>query len=233
MNFYFRYFSFLFFFVFTGCAQSYSPNHFTTSTPPTRYEERHPINFHQEEHILDLPIKSGTSNLSNSMHKRLIDFASDYSLDRPIGKLTIFVPRGSVNSASASLLGDEVLSLLSGSSGSLSRRSIDVRSYDASKYMKPAPIRLSYHTLTPSVKDCGEWDDLADTRLNRNYRVFGCATQHNFASMIANPLDIHEPRKSTSIDAARRARVISDYRNALEPNTPERSFGSVERASFE
>jgi len=59
---------------------------------------------------------------------------------------------------------------------------------------------------------CGVWpNDTSSGLENDHYHNFGCASQQNFAAMIANPADLVRPREMAPSHGARRAKVISDY----------------------
>ena len=61
-----------------------------------------------------------------------------------------------------------------------------------------APIRISYSRYVAEGPQCGKWSsNLAETSSNLNYPNLGCATQANFAAMIANPADLVAPRTAT------------------------------------
>lgn len=42
----------------------------------------------------------------------------------------------------------------------------------------------------------------------------GCATSHNIAALVDQPMDLRKPRRESSRDASRRAAVIETYRDA-------------------
>lgn len=70
---------------------------------------------------------------------------------------------------------------------------------------------------------CGQWPhDLgtADVRrdmANTAHYNHGCATQANFAAMVANPNDLLQPRAEGEIDAARRQTIVGRYRRGESP----------------
>ncbi|MEO0498747.1 MAG: CpaD family pilus assembly lipoprotein, partial [Pseudomonadota bacterium] len=53
-----------------------------------------------------------------------------------------------------------------------------------------------------------------DTFENRNYQNFGCASQANFATQLADPKDLVTPRASSPVDAEQRAEVFKIYKRA-------------------
>ena len=68
-----------------------------------------------------------------------------------------------------------------------------------------APIRVSYLRFIVEGPQCGQWPtNLAESPQNLNYQNMGCATQHNFAAMVANPADLVGPRTLTPTPGERR-----------------------------
>lgn len=62
--------------------------------------------------------------------------------------------------------------------------------------------------------------DLAKTYSNGYAPSFGCAHQRNIAAMVDNPRDFIRPRAQTPVDAARRVKVVGDYREPKVTSTP-------------
>ena len=59
-------------------------------------------------------------------------------------------------------------------------------------------VRLSYLRIVAKAPECGLWPtNMANEPANVAYPNFGCATQHNFAEMVANPADLLGPRTQT------------------------------------
>ena len=60
---------------------------------------------------------------------------------------------------------------------------------------------------------CGNWSsNLSHTAGNVLPPNFGCATQHNFAAMVADPRDLVAPDTTGQADAQRRLTVLQKYR---------------------
>lgn len=72
---------------------------------------------------------------------------------------------------------------------------------------------------------CGQWlhdlgaGDARRDMANTAHFNHGCATQANFAAMVANPNDLLQPRAEGEIDAARRQTVLARYRRGESPGT--------------
>ncbi len=89
-----------------------------------------------------------------------------------------------------------------------------------------APLIFSFTRYVASVeRECGDWEkDTSDDPDNQPWANFGCASQHNLAAMVADPLDIKQPRPTTPVDVDRRTVVIKAYREG-EATSTERTEG--------
>lgn len=78
----------------------------------------------------------------------------------------------------------------------------------------PVPLVFSYTRYVASVeRACGNWEkDIVEDYSNQAWTNFGCASQHNLAAMVSDPLDLERPRETTPIDVDRRTVVIKAYR---------------------
>lgn len=76
------------------------------------------------------------------------------------------------------------------------------------------PLTFSFTRYVASVTDeCGNWEnDFTENHDNKTWENFGCASQHNLAAMVSDPLDLKRPRASTPVDVDRRTIVIKAYR---------------------
>jgi pilus assembly protein CpaD len=101
-------------------------------------------------------------------------------------------------------------------------QAVSTRSYRPAASL--ASIKLSYSKLTAHVGPCGQWpQDIgvsveSDHNLNRPYWNFGCASQRNLASMVADPADLVQPRGESPAYAPRRGAVIEKYRTGAPPS---------------
>ncbi len=184
----------------------------STGSIPDDYRTRHPVVITDVEHSLDLPVAQNSSRMTVGMGDTVAGFAQDYRRSSN-GYVQIMVPHGSANAAAAAAVVRQVRSQLA-SAGVPSSKMIE-RPYQAQAQGDAAPIRLSYTATTAVAGPCGQWpEDLAnDTSDNKHWENFGCATQANLAAQLANPTDMIAPRGMTPIDAERRMKAISDYRN--------------------
>lgn len=173
------------------------------------YRERHPIVVSEAEHVIDLPVASGDRTLTTGMKDVIRGFAAERSA-KSSGVVRVLYPEGAVNSGAAGALRKQIAAELM--RAGVARRDILEGSYAAGG--TEAPVRLSYLAVSATVaSECGEWPkDIMPGMNNGQYHNFGCATQNNLATQVANPMDLVGPRAMTPIDAEQRSNVISTYR---------------------
>ena len=137
-------------------------------------------------------------------------FAAAYK-QRGHGPLTISAPSGSPNEEAA-------ISIVAGLRAALDEvgvtgPSVGYAPYRASGANDKAPIVPSYRRYVANASECGNWTvDYAFNPRNVTSPNFGCATQNNFAAMVADPADLLGPRDMTPADAQRRGEVLERYR---------------------
>lgn len=195
----------------SSCA-NYSKDHFVVGSVPDDYRTRHPIIVSQSEKAVDILVTTGSKGLT--YRDRGVVKAAALSFRKSNSeKIAILVPTGSHNSRAAGAVAAAAARELQNSG--VPRNSILVQHYNASHHGDSATVRLVHASLEASVESkCGSWEeDIADTSQNKNYSNFGCATQNNLASMIANPADLLAPRGVGDIDATRRSNVINTWRS--------------------
>ncbi len=195
----------------SGCA-SYSRDHVIVGSVPDDYRTRHPIIVSQNEVKEDIVVSVDARKLSRRDTDSVESFAMQFKRSGA-SSLAILIPSGSPNEAAARKLAHEAALLLQYNDIDASR--LIIQHYQASGHGEAATLRLVYSDLVAKLaSQCGQWDeDIAETKENYNYSNFGCATQQNLASMIANPADLLGPRGITSIDSTRRTKVINDWRD--------------------
>ena len=106
-----------------------------------------------------------------------------------------------------------------------------VRSYQQPYHEDLGAIRVTYTKILAVAGPCSQWPDnmgpgvlgnerypLLDSQ-NVPYWDFGCATQRNLASSVANPEDLVQPRPETPALAERRQTVVDKYRQGQDPST--------------
>ena len=197
-------------FTMAGCA-NHSKNHFTVGSVPSNYKTKHPIVIDEKEQVLDIPVARSSYDLPIASASSVEGFAHAFRTSES-RTMTVLVPTGSPNESAARKVASSVVETLK--NAGISAHRIRTAGYHAAQHGSAAPIRLSYNAIKASVAACGKWpEDLtASGNENQNYHNFGCGSQANLASMIANPADLLGPRGMTEIDAERRNNAVTDYR---------------------
>lgn len=195
----------------TACGTVPGQDQTYTGSVENNYKARHPINLAEAEHTLDVPVASGDAKLNIGLRDAIRGFAATYK-STSSGVVQIVVPIGAANSGAAMTAKREVRSVLL--QAGISPKQLIETSYQAPNPEMSSPIRLSYISVSATTNTCGEWpEDLLNNSVkNENWHNFGCASQHNLAAQIANPMDMVAPRGMTSIDAERRSVVIQRWR---------------------
>lgn len=177
--------------------------------------QRHPIMVSQQPTTLSIRVARGAYGLSPHQRSQAISFLERYrSRDTGNSKLVIEAPSGAANEVAAMQAVAELRALMT--EIGFGPASIAVEAYHAGGENQPA-IRVSYLQFIAEGPECGRWNaNLAETESNVNYPNLGCATQHNFAAMVANPADLLGPRTMTPSVRERRD-VIWDKYNKGEP----------------
>lgn len=105
-------------------------------------------------------------------------------------------------------------------------RALTVSTYQPTDPKVASPIRLTFRRLQAKVgSQCGLWpEDLGVSDPgrdwhNQQYWNFGCATQANLASQVADPVDLVRPRQETPPDTGRRMFNFEQIRKGEDPST--------------
>jgi pilus assembly protein CpaD len=188
-----------------GCWQSprfKSP--FTLANP----NERHPIAVRQGEVTLDLAVHPGSSGLNQSQKYQVANFLADYK-SQSSDRLLIRAPSGGANETAAMRAYDEVRRAMS--SAGINPAAVALEPYFGNGD-PAAPLRLSYLQFVAEAPDCPDWsENIGRDPQNMPWPNMGCATQRNFAAMVANPEDLLHPRGETPRPGERRDTVWSKY----------------------
>ncbi|WP_316858830.1 CpaD family pilus assembly protein [uncultured Cohaesibacter sp.] len=188
-----------------------------TGSYPDDYRLRHPITLQQSARVIDIPVGIHSVKLTPSSQSAISAFAREFKIENATA-VQIMVPAGAKNEASAHKMAREVrLHLLR---DGLHEGQIDTVAYTATD-AEDAPIRLAYPRVVATSPAC---EVHPDTRLQAIKNVssynFGCASQQNFAAMVANPEDLIQPRGWEPRDSMRRTTVTEHYRSG-EPTWSE------------
>ena len=194
----------------SGCGAMHSRHSIIVGSVPDDYRTSHPIILNEREEVLDVPVGASDSRISVAQRSSIQAFVAQSA---NVGVVQILLPSGAPNSAAAERVLSDIMAALrvSGVVGG----NIVTASYDASGAETSPPVRISYRAMSAGTDPCGKWTaDLGDTSQNKNYENFGCASQNNFAAMIANPADLIGPRLPNNIDPVRRGLAISRYQKS-------------------
>jgi pilus assembly protein CpaD len=170
--------------------------------------QRHPILVSQEPATISFIVPRAARGLSPHQRAQLVRFLDRYqSTDGGNSKLVIEAPSGAGNEISSMQAVAEIRHMMA--SGGIDPTLVSVEAHHAPKEAQ-APVRVTYLRYNAAAPECAHWpSNLASSPANLNYANLGCATQHNFAAMVANPADLVEPRTMTP-NASERRNVIWD-----------------------
>jgi pilus assembly protein CpaD len=170
--------------------------------------QRHPIIVAEKPATMAVRIARGANGLTPAQNAQVADFLARFrASDAGNSKLVVAVPSGGPNemSAMAAVGGIRVLIREFG----YDETSLRIEAYHAGRDPS-APIRISYTRYIAEPPACGNWPtNLGSDYRNVHYPNFGCATQRNFAVMVANPADLLGPRTMTP-RVAERGDVVWD-----------------------
>lgn len=170
--------------------------------------ERFPITVKQGEALLDLSVSGRSRGLSTAQWGQLYGYLSGYQ-ERGVGNLVIKAPTGGANEKAAMRAYDDVRQAMR--RVGISPKAVSLEPYFA-KWDPAAPLRLSYLEYIAQGPDCPDWsENLARDPQNLPSPNMGCATQKNFAAMIADPQDLLYPRRETARPGERRDTVWRNY----------------------
>lgn len=167
------------------------------------HAQRHPIVVSQQPSTLAIKVARGSQGLSPHQRAQVIGFVEKYrATDAGNSRLVISAPSGSANEVASMQAVAEIRHIMR--EAGFDDASIMVEAVGGDRDAQP-PVRVSYLRYVAQAPECGTWPtNLADDRRNLPYPNFGCATQRNFASQIANPADLLGPRTETARSGERR-----------------------------
>jgi pilus assembly protein CpaD len=198
-----------------------------TGSIPVDFTERHPIRLTEGQESIQLLIGTGRGDLTAPQRAQVTQMGRAWHREAT-GVFVIEIPTDTPNARAAKYASREVQSLLRASG-------VPPRGITTRTYASPAPealgaLRVSYARIIAEAGPCGEWpEDLGAMPYpsltpypasmdNRPYWNLGCATQANLAASVANPEDLVQPRAETPPLAARRQKVIEQYRKGANPS---------------
>jgi pilus assembly protein CpaD len=193
----------------------------TTGSIPNDYASRHPIAVKEGKKSLVVFVGAGRGGLSAMQRAEVLAFAQNWKRDAT-GGIFIDKPAGGANERAANDTLKEALSIID--QAGVPKRGVGIRPYNAAG-RKRADLRFSYPLMVAEAGPCGLWpDDLGPSNdpkhfENKQYYNFGCATQRNLASMVAEPADIVQPRSETPPYTAKRTFGMDKWRKGESPAT--------------
>ena len=202
----------------------------TTGSIPDSYRARHPIAVKEGKKSLVLYVGVGRGGLSPTQRAEVLAFAQNWKRDAT-GGVTIDRPVGSANERAATDTLKEALSIIT--QAGVPHTGIGIRPYNPRE--KNATLRLNYPLMVAEAGPCGLWpDDLGPSYdpkhfENKQYYNFGCATQRNLASMVAEPADFEQPRAEGPAYRAKRTFGTDKWRKGESPATvyPDGGKGAI------
>lgn len=196
----------------------------TGSIYPNDIRDRHPIMLTDGPRVLDVFVEGPTGLVSRS-RQDVADFLGEYRTHGQ-GPMIAQVPSGVANGAETR----RALDAIRGAAGGR----LSVQAYDPADLTVASPIRLTFRRLQAKVAgQCGLWpqdlgvSDYGFTARNEQYWNFGCATQANLASQVAEPVDLVRGRRTGVPDTARRMYNIGQSRSGQDPSTVYKATGQT------
>ncbi|WP_375461753.1 CpaD family pilus assembly protein [uncultured Enterovirga sp.] len=188
----------------------------TGSLYPSDFRDRHPIMLTDGSRVLDVFVE-GSRGLVARGRQDVSDYMAEYRRYGS-GVMIAQVPTGHGTNPNTR----EALQQIRQSAGGR----LSVQSYHPNDPAVASPIRLTFRRLQAKVASkCGLWpDDLGvsdgeRSAKNEQYWNFGCAHQANFASQVADPVDLVRGRHETPPDTGRRMYNFGQIRQGQDPST--------------
>nr|TFG54669.1 MAG: hypothetical protein E4H34_02080 [Hyphomicrobiales bacterium] len=166
------------------------------------YRYRYPITVAPEMRTLRDPYGGAGAGVDPDTRSQLQQFVNEYK-SNGAGAISVSAPDGWENVALE--FAGQVAQM------GVPRDQIRLGTNPASQ--PGSEIELGYISYTAKTKECGDWSvNLGVTRTNSPFPNLGCATQNNFAAMVADPRDLIGPQPMSSGDTQRRLTVLEKYR---------------------
>jgi pilus assembly protein CpaD len=189
---------------------------------PSDIRDRHPIVLADRSHTLDIFVGTNSGTLDPRQQEDLRAFVKEFR-EHGKGAMTAFVPVGSINPVGDARGIEMIRTALSGPKNYVP---LSVQTYAVEDPSLAAPIRLSFAELSAKVPHpCGQWPkDLSGSNTregieNEQYWNFGCASQQNLATLVADPIDLVRPQTEGRIDIVKRSIEIDKLRKGTDPAT--------------
>jgi pilus assembly protein CpaD len=202
-----------------------------TASIPNDHRLRHPITIVEGRRTLEVFVGMGRGGLTPTQRAEVLAFAQTWRREATAG-IVIERPVGGPNERAARDTLKEVLSILA--HAGIPNHGIGIKPYPAA-HNPVAALRLNYPQVAAEAGPCGLWpDDLGpsyETKHfeNRPYYNLGCANQRNLAAMVANPVDLVQPRAETAVYRGKRTFGMEKWRKGESPATvyPDADKGTI------
>ena len=194
-----------------------------TASVPNDYRQRHPIAVQEANHSIVVFVGAGRGGLSPPQRADVVGFGQNW-VREGTGGVIVDVPVNTPNARAAASAAREIRHTLTASG--VPSSAIRLNHYSPDDPERFATVRLSYPKIAAVAGPCGLWPadlgpSIDNPRYNENkpYYNFGCATQRNLASMVANPADLEQPRPESPTYTARRTQSYDKFRKGLSTAT--------------
>lgn len=217
----------------TGCMTDMNYDEIASPYAPITPNERYPIAVTDTRVSVEIPVARNMSRLSPEVRADVQRFLAQYR-SSGTGQLVLVKPRRARHKTSMAVAISELRSMIA--SAGINAHAVAYTNYPKGAAGTTAPITLSFEAFVAIPPECGDWSkNMAVTYDNTPHPNFGCAMQHNLASMVANPNDLVTPRTMTPKHAGRRDVVIEQYRvgGATEADTSAASDNGISEVGNE
>jgi pilus assembly protein CpaD len=207
-----------------AACQTVDPGPVAVAAPrvPVDYRIRHPIKLREGTRAVELFIGSFRTDLTPVQRAEVASFGHGWHRNAT-GGVAIRLPTGTPNEEAARKALPEIRSILVASG--VPAGGIVVTQLPPFPPNQLVPVVLEYPKINASAGPCGRWPtDLGpaaglDYMTNDPYWNLGCASQHNLAAMVDEPVDIVQPRAEIPPYTPRRDTVFDKYRKGESPAT--------------
>jgi pilus assembly protein CpaD len=157
-------------------------------------ELRHPIQFPAKRETLDIEVPPDADGLSPNQHIDVVRFL-EHQQPEAKRRLVVFVPQAARPASIARSLQDIQRHL---ADAVITYRIIKMTAWERGPRTVPS-IRLAYEGPIAIAPTCEDWsEDVGRNEARIPYPNWGCATVHNLAVMVDNPLSLPQPEDPRS-----------------------------------